>query len=77
MQQVDVKEEWACYDKRVEALLGMGAAGVVESLHRVVSCIPGVRGLVEHPALLRQIHGSRAAKLGNKQALFEKDIQDS
>ena len=31
---------WAGYDNRVEALLGMGAAGVVESLLRTAARMP-------------------------------------
>ena len=33
---------WARYDGRVEALLDMGAARVVESLLRVAACMPAM-----------------------------------
>ena len=46
VSQAGASEMWERYDGRVEALLGMGAAGVVESLLRVAARKPTHRDFV-------------------------------
>ena len=56
VSQERARKRWARYDDKVEALLGMGAAGVVETLMRTVARNPH---LEKDEGLWAQVRHSR------------------
>ena len=59
---MSIRKGWAGYDRKVEALLSMGTAGVVESLLRMVACLSGQTGVLEFPVMRKQVHDSSRAR---------------
>ena len=55
MWQASTRKRWARYDTKVEALLGMGAAGVVETLLRTVARNSSLR---DNAGIRAQVHHS-------------------